>query len=77
MYNMLSAETPDTTLFNYYYSLNALRTNYHLETIKQTPHLIIFDSGASTCATSDASFTDNVIHGNGVKATPAFGPPVT
>ena len=44
------------TLFDYYYNLNVHRTNSHLKAITQTSLvLIIFDSGASTCATSDAS----------------------
>ena len=76
-YHTITPETPDTTLFDYYYNLNVLRTNSHLKAIKQTPHQIIFDSGASTCATSDASLIDDIVYGNGVKATPAFGPPVT
>ena len=38
---------------------------------------MIFDSGASTCATSDASLIDDIVYGNGVKATRAFGPPLT
>ena len=38
---------------------------------------IIFDSGASTCATSDPTLLRHIIYGQGVKATPAFGPSVT
>ena len=77
IYHQITPETPDTTFFDYYYNLKVLRTNSHLKAIKQTPHQIIFDSGASTCATSDASLIGNIVYGNGVKATPAFGPPVT
>ena len=58
LYHIITPETPDTTLFDYYYNLNVLRTNSHLKAVKQTPHQIIFDSGASTCATSDASLID-------------------
>ena len=75
-YDNISVLT-DTTLLDLYYDLNVLRTTSNVKAIKQTPHQIIFDSGASTCATSDASLIDNIVYGNGVKATPAFGPPVT
>ena len=37
---------------------------------------VIFDSGASTCATSDTSILRNVVNSDSIKAYPAFGPPV-
>ena len=37
---------------------------------------IIFDSGASTCATSDPTLLRHIIYGQGIKATPAFGPAI-
>ena len=36
----------------------------------------IFDSGASTCATSDPTLLRHIIYGQGIKATPAFGPAI-
>lgn len=38
---------------------------------------IIFDSGASTCATSDPTLLRHIIYGQGIKTTPAFGPSIT
>ena len=40
-------------------------------------HRVLFDSGASTSATSDPSIIDSINYSEGVKAYPAFGPPVT
>ena len=37
---------------------------------------IIFDSGVSTCATSDPTLLRHIIYGQGIKATPAFGPAI-
>ena len=37
---------------------------------------VIFDSGASTCATSDKSILRNIVSCDNIKAYPAFGPPV-
>ena len=37
---------------------------------------VIFDSGASTCATSDKSILRNIVCRDNIKAYSAFGPPV-
>ena len=57
--------------------IKTLQINCNVKSVQMTNNQIIFDSGASTCATSDVSIIKNIIHGEGVKATPAFGPPIT
>ena len=57
--------------------VRTFQTNCPIKSVKMCNNQIIFDSGASTCATSDVSIIKNIIHGEGVKATPAFGPPIT
>jgi hypothetical protein len=51
-YNSDDSVPSYNTLERFY--LGALQTA-NIKSIQQTPHQIIFDSGASTCATSDAS----------------------
>ena len=57
-------------------AFKSLRTFNSVKSNKMTGQ-IIFDSGASTCATSDPSLLRHIIYGQGVKATPAFGPSIT
>ena len=66
-----------TSIEDHYNCLLTLQTNCNIKSVQMINHQIIFDSGASTCATSDVSIIKDIIHGEGVKATPAFGPPIT
>jgi hypothetical protein len=55
--------------------LKSLRINHNIKSMKMQGQ-IIFDSGASTCATSDPTLLRHIIYGQGIKATPAFGPAI-
>ena len=55
--------------------LKSLRIIHNIKSMKMQGQ-IIFDSGASTCATSDPTLLRHIIYGQGIKATPAFGPAI-
>ena len=53
--------------------LKSLRIGHDIKSMKMKGQ-IIFDSGASTCATSDITLLRHIMYGQGTKATPAFRP---
>ena len=55
--------------------LKSLRIGHNIKSMKMQGQ-IIFDSGASTCATSDPALLRHIVYGQGIKATPAFGPAI-
>ena len=66
---------PITTVYPSDVNLNRFGTTL-VKSIHMKKHQVIFDSGASTCATSDLSILKNIVQCDTIKAYPAFGPPV-
>ena len=55
--------------------LKSLRIGHYIKSMKMQGQILL-DSGASTCATSDPTLLRHIIYGQGIKATPAFGPAI-
>ena len=56
-------------------NINRFRTTL-VKSMNLQRNQVLFDSGASTCTTSDKSILRNIVSCDNIKAYPAFGPPV-